>query len=86
MVLLASIVLFAMTGTRRGVFLPLGGCLIATLWTFAAMAAVGDALAEVLPAVFGYVMEHGLAMAGPPVVRYVDTSPAFVSLKLSARL
>jgi AraC family transcriptional regulator len=42
---------------------------------------VGAALAEVLPAVFGYAMEHGLAMAGPPFVRYVDTSPAFVSIE-----
>jgi AraC-like DNA-binding protein/effector-binding domain-containing protein len=43
--------------------------------------AVGAVLAEVLPAVFGYVMEQGLAMAGPPVVRYVETSPAFVSIE-----
>ncbi|MEO1056784.1 MAG: GyrI-like domain-containing protein, partial [Actinomycetota bacterium] len=38
-------------------------------------------LAECLPAVFGYVVEQGLAMAGPPYVRYVDTSPAFVSIE-----
>ena len=42
---------------------------------------VSAALAECLPAVFGYVVEQGLAMAGPPYVRYVDTSPAFVSIE-----
>ena len=47
---------------------------------------VGGALAEMLPAVFGYVMENGLAMAGPPVVRYVGTSPAFVSIEAGVPL
>lgn len=38
-------------------------------------------LAEVLPAVFQYVMEQGLPMAGPPYVRYMDQSAAFFSIE-----
>ncbi len=43
--------------------------------------AVADALAEVLPAVFTHVMEHGLPMAGPPIVRMVEVTPAFLTLE-----
>ncbi|MCP4003657.1 MAG: MMPL family transporter [bacterium] len=43
-VLLASLVLWIVTGSKRGVLLPLGSCLTATLWTFAAMAVVGAPL------------------------------------------
>ncbi|MEM9034140.1 MAG: AraC family transcriptional regulator [Actinomycetota bacterium] len=43
--------------------------------------ALPTALAEVLPAVFGYAMEQGLPMAGPPVVRYLDLSPAFITFE-----
>lgn len=43
--------------------------------------AIAGALAEVLPAVFGYAMENGLAMAGPPIVRYTEMSPAFVTFE-----
>ena len=42
---------------------------------------VAEALAQCLPTVYGHVMEAGLAMAGPPYVRYVDRSPAFVTLE-----
>jgi AraC family transcriptional regulator len=38
-------------------------------------------LAEVLPAVFNYVMEQGLAMAGPPYVRYLGQSAAFFDIE-----
>ena len=38
-------------------------------------------LAEVLPAVFQYAMEQGLAMAGPPYVRYVEQSAAFFTVE-----
>ncbi|MEM7325949.1 MAG: helix-turn-helix domain-containing protein [Actinomycetota bacterium] len=38
-------------------------------------------LAELLPAVFQYVMEEGLAMAGPPFVRYLEQSAAFLSVQ-----
>lgn len=38
-------------------------------------------LAEVLPAVFQYVMEHGLPMAGPPFVRYLEQSAAFLTVQ-----
>ncbi len=48
--------------------------------------AIGPALAEILPAVFGYAMEQGLAMAGPPLVRYVESSPAFVSIEAGVPL
>ncbi len=37
-------VLFVLTGTARGVFLPLGTVVLATLWTFGAMAALGKPL------------------------------------------
>ena len=42
---------------------------------------IGDVLAEVLPTVFGYAMENGIEMTGPPFVRYVEFSPAFVSIQ-----
>lgn len=41
----------------------------------------GEALSQILPAVFGYAMEHGIEMTGPPFVRYVEFSPAFASLE-----
>ncbi|MEM7274659.1 MAG: helix-turn-helix domain-containing protein [Actinomycetota bacterium] len=43
-------------------------------------AEVADQLAEMLPDVFAYVMEAGLPMAGPPLVRHNQASPAFVTL------
>ncbi|MFK7916719.1 MAG: helix-turn-helix domain-containing protein [Ilumatobacter sp.] len=42
--------------------------------------ALGEVLAEVLPAVYGYVIESGLAPAGHPFVRYSASSPAFVTI------
>jgi AraC family transcriptional regulator len=44
-------------------------------------AAIGDALAKMLPAAFTYVMDNGLAMAGPPFTRYLEHSPAFVTIE-----
>jgi len=41
---------------------------------------LGATLAEVLPLVFGYVMEHGLTPAGHPFVRQVGMGPALVSI------
>lgn len=43
--------------------------------------AVAEILGQSLPAVYGHVMASGLAMAGPPYVRYVDNSPAFFTLE-----
>ncbi|MEM9132913.1 MAG: AraC family transcriptional regulator [Actinomycetota bacterium] len=43
--------------------------------------AVAEVLGQSLPTVYGHVMEAGLAMAGPPYVRYLDQSPAFVTLE-----
>lgn len=42
---------------------------------------VADAMSDVLPAAFGYAMAQGLAMAGPPYVRYVEQSPAFLTIE-----
>ncbi len=42
---------------------------------------VADQLAEMLPAVFAHVMGAGLTMAGPPTVRHLEQSPAFVTLE-----
>ena len=42
---------------------------------------VATQLAEMLPAVFAHVMGAGLAMAGPPTVRHLEQSPAFVTLE-----
>jgi len=42
--------------------------------------ALGDVLAEMLPAVFGHVMEAGLAPAGHPFVRYLEVSPAYLTI------
>ncbi len=47
---------------------------------------IADGLAEVLPAAFGYAMAQGLAMAGPPYVRYIDESPAFVTVEAGVQL
>jgi AraC family transcriptional regulator len=47
---------------------------------------VGDGLAEVLPAAFGYAMAHGLAMAGPPIVRYLDFGPATLTVEAGVPL
>ena len=48
--------------------------------------AARSALAEVLPAVYGYVIGAGLAPAGHPFVRYVEMSPAFVSIEAGVPL
>lgn len=42
---------------------------------------VADALAEALPKVFAYVMEVGAPMAGPPYVRYLDRSAAYLTME-----
>lgn len=42
--------------------------------------ALGEVLAEMLPAVFGYTIESGLAPAGHPIVRYLGMSPAYVTI------
>ncbi|MGI9597500.1 MAG: helix-turn-helix domain-containing protein [Acidimicrobiales bacterium] len=47
---------------------------------------IADGLAEVLPAAFGYAMSAGLAMSGPPFVRYVDQSPAFITVEAGVQL
>lgn len=47
---------------------------------------IADGLAEVLPAAFGYAMSQGLAMSGPPFVRYIDQTPAFVTVEAGVPL
>lgn len=42
---------------------------------------VAEVLAEALPAVYQYVMEQGLPMAGPPFVRHLSQSAAFLELE-----
>ena len=42
---------------------------------------IGAAFAEMLPSVFEYVMGEGLAPAGHPYVRYIDASPAFLTIQ-----
>lgn len=42
---------------------------------------IGEALAEALPAVFGWVVKNGLVPAAHPVVRYLEASSAFVSIE-----
>ena len=42
---------------------------------------IGDILAQALPAVFGYVMENGLAPAGHPYVRYTGMTHAFCDIE-----
>lgn len=42
---------------------------------------VAEVLGQSLPTVYGHVMTAGLAMAGPPYVRYLDQSAAFVTLE-----
>lgn len=37
-------------------------------------AEIGAALGEILPAVYGYATQKGIAFAGPPVCRYHDMS------------
>lgn len=43
-ILVVGLVLWIVTGGLRGVFLPLGGAIIACVWTFAAMAVLGRSL------------------------------------------
>lgn len=40
-----------------------------------------EALAELIPAAYGYAVESGLTLAGPPYVRYVDQSAAFFHIE-----
>lgn len=47
---------------------------------------LAEALAEVLPAAFGHAMSNGLAMIGPPFVRYVDHSAAFFTIEAGVPL
>ncbi len=47
---------------------------------------MADALAECLPAAYGYVMEAGLTMAGPPFVRYLSQSAAFFEIEAGVPL
>ena len=42
---------------------------------------IAEVLAEALPAVFNHVMGAGLAMAGPPFVRYLQMGPAYLTLE-----
>lgn len=42
---------------------------------------LAEAFAEILPAAFGVAMERGLTMVGPPFVRYVSESAAFVEIE-----
>lgn len=42
---------------------------------------LAELLGELLPSVFAYAMEQALPMAGPPYVRYVEQSPAFVTVE-----
>lgn len=42
---------------------------------------VGESLAEILPAVFAYLMGEGLAPAGHPFVRHVGMTAAFLTLQ-----
>jgi predicted RND superfamily exporter protein len=39
--LLAAIVVFLLTGSKRGVLVPLSSCLLATIWTYGALAVLG---------------------------------------------
>ncbi len=43
--------------------------------------AIAEKLGECLPAVFGYAMQSGIAMAGPPFCRYLEMSPGGVTFE-----
>lgn len=47
---------------------------------------IAEGLAEILPRAFGHAMEQGLQMVGPPFVRYVEQSPAFVTVEAGVPL
>jgi AraC family transcriptional regulator len=42
---------------------------------------IAETLGEILPAVFGHAMKNQIPLAGPPLCRYVDWSPALVTLE-----
>lgn len=42
---------------------------------------LAEALGEILPAIFAYSTENGLAMAGPPFTRYLEFSPAYMTIE-----
>ncbi len=44
-------------------------------------AKIGDTLGELLPGVFQYISQKGLAFAGPPTCRYCDWSATHVTLE-----
>lgn len=42
---------------------------------------IQSALAEVLPAVFGFAQKHGAVMVGPPSTRYLEFTPGSITLQ-----
>lgn len=42
---------------------------------------VADALAELLPGVFGFATAKGIAMVGPPMTRYTEWGPGMVTVE-----
>lgn len=42
---------------------------------------IANALAEMLPAVFGYAMSNGIQFAGPPTTRYPCFGPGLITIE-----
>lgn len=47
---------------------------------------LSEAIGDILPAAYGLAMEKGLTMTGPPFVRYVSESAAFVEIEAGVPL
>ena len=54
-VVIANVILFLITGSLRATLIPLGSCLVGTLWSYAALAAMGENL-NVITIVLGPIL------------------------------
>ncbi|MEE2679312.1 MAG: MMPL family transporter [Myxococcota bacterium] len=72
-VLVMALVLWVVTGSLRGVFIPLGTVLVATLWTFGAMAFAGVQL-NLLTLVLGPVLIAVGAVYGVHILAHYEAA------------
>ena len=47
---------------------------------------IGSAIGDALPHIFMYAQQHGIALAGHPLTRYVDVGPGLVTIEPAMRV
>ena len=47
---------------------------------------IGSAIGEALPHIFMYAQQHGIALAGHPLTRYVDVGPGLLTIEPAMRV